>query len=137
MVFLKKEIIDLIVEHAKREVPLEACGILAGKDKTVEAIYPMKNMEESPTSFFMEPKEQLKVMKDIRNKNMEMIAIYHSHPYTRAYPSVKDVELAYYPEVSHIIISLMESDTPQLKSYKIVEGKIEEEEIKIIDSERG
>lgn len=79
----------------------------------------------------MEPKEQLKVMKEIRDSKLSMIGIYHSHLESEAYPSSRDVELAYYPEVSYIIISIKDRDKPTIRSFNIVEGEIREEEIKI------
>lgn len=113
---------------------MEACGILAGKEDKVFVIYRMENTEKSSISFFMEPREQLRVMKDIRAKDLEMLAIYHSHPKAPAYPSARDVELAFYPDASYIIISLLKEE-PEVRSFKIRNGKIEEEKIEIIDED--
>ena len=130
MLYLKRKEFQEMVEHSKEEFPNEACGILSGKDGRVKKLYKMSNPEGSRTSFFMDPREQLKVMKDIRNSGLDFIGIYHSHPETEPYPSMRDVELAYYPDVSYVIISLKDKERPLAKSFRIVEGKIEEEEIK-------
>jgi proteasome lid subunit RPN8/RPN11 len=90
----------------------------------------MENIEKSPVSFFMDPKEQIKVLKEMRNLGLEMIGIYHSHPQSEPYPSAKDISLAFYPEVSYVIISLKYKE-PSVKSFKIKEGKVEEEKIEI------
>jgi proteasome lid subunit RPN8/RPN11 len=127
MIKIRKEIMDEIIKHCKEEYPNEACGIIAGENFEAKKIYRMKNIEESSVSFFMDPKEQLYVMKDIRKNNLEMIGIYHSHPFSLPYPSEKDISLAFYPEASYIIISLLDFNGPVVKSYKIREGKIEEE----------
>jgi proteasome lid subunit RPN8/RPN11 len=58
-----------------------------------------------------------------------MIGIYHSHTKTVAYPSKKDCELAFYPEVNYVIISLENFDNPTFRVFKIKENKIEEEKI--------
>jgi len=79
----------------------------------------------------MEPKQQLKAMKEIRNLGLEMIGIYHSHLETEAYPSAHDVELAYYPEAFYVIVSIRDRGKPSIRSFKIVEGKITEEEVRI------
>ncbi len=119
-----------IIEQARQAEKNEACGILAGKNATVERVYKMTNTSDKPeTCYFMDPKEQLNVMKDIRNSGLEMLGIYHSHPASPAYPSAKDVELAFYPEAIYIIVSLQVGE-PSFKAFKIVEGKISEEEIK-------
>ncbi len=61
-------------------------------------------------------------MKDIRNSGTEFIGIYHSHPHSDAYPSKRDIDLAFYPEVSHVIVSLKDEKAPRIRSFKIVEG---------------
>lgn len=131
MIILTKEISEKIIKHCKDRFPEEACGILAGKKNKIETAYPVKNTDKSPVSYFMEPKEQLKIMKDIRGQGLEMLAIYHSHAFSQAYPSKKDVELAFYPEVSYAIISLKDNKNPVIRSFKIQEGNIKEEEARI------
>lgn len=135
MIYLNAEIKEELIREARKEAPNEACGILAGKEGRVERIYPMKNLEESPVSFLMDPREQLKVMKEIRNLGLQMLAIYHSHPETRAYPSARDVELAFYPEACYIIVSLKEKDNPVIRGFRIVEGKITQEELRFEEAE--
>jgi proteasome lid subunit RPN8/RPN11 len=131
MIHIPRKLVDQVIEHSKREVPNEACGILAGRNKRVERVFEMTNVEKSPVSFFMDGKEQLKVMKEIRNLGLEMAGIYHSHPSSPAYPSVHDVELAFYAEISYVIVSLLEDTNPLIRAFKIIDGKITEEELKI------
>ena len=66
MIILKKEFLDKITEHSKKEFPNEACGILAGKGNVVDKVYAMANADNSPQSYFMDAKEQFKVIKEIR-----------------------------------------------------------------------
>ncbi|MFC1623994.1 Mov34/MPN/PAD-1 family protein [Candidatus Omnitrophota bacterium] len=129
MLYLTKEQLEELVNHSKEGFPDEVCGILAGRDGRVKKIYKMQNTDKSKMSFFMDPGEQLRVMKEIKTLSMEFIGIYHSHPETEARPSAHDVELASYPEVSYVIISLKDKDNPETRSFRIVEGKIEEETI--------
>ena len=131
MLILRRELFEGILRHGLKELPNEACGILAGKDEEVAKIYEMINIDRSPESFFMDSKEQLKVMKDIRNSGLEMVGIYHSHVASEAYPSNEDVKLAFYPEVSYAIITIKDKKHPYLRSFKIREGQIEEEKVKI------
>lgn len=120
-----------LIEHARREFPNEVCGILAGKDGGVSKIYQMSNTDKSSSTFFMDPKQQLKVMKEIRGLGLEMLGIYHSHPELEAYPSTHDVKMAFYPEVEYIIVSIKDKANPSIRSYKIIDGKITEEKINI------
>ena len=131
MLTLKKGLFEEILKQCKAESPNEACGILAGKAKRVTKVYPMTNTDKSPQSFFMDPKEQFRVMKEFRNLGLEMVGIYHSHPETGAYPSAHDVELAFYPEVSFVIVSIKDKDNPSIRSFRIVESKIKEEVLTI------
>lgn len=142
MVIIKREFLDKVIAHSKRELPNEACGILAGppscigQDKEnsvrrVNRVYEMTNADKSPETFFMDAKEQLRVIKEIRNSNLEMVGIYHSHVASRAYPSSHDVELALYPDASYIIVSLGKIDNPSVRSFNIRDNKITEEEIRI------
>lgn len=130
MLIIKKSHLEEIIGHAKEEFPNEACGILAGKDKKVNKVYKMTNTEKNPMRYLMDPKEQLKVIKQMRSEGLEMVAIYHSHPNVRPYPSSRDVELAFYPDSSCVIVSIM-NGMPEVRSFKIVNGIVREEEIKV------
>lgn len=132
MITIPKKLLQQIMEHTKGEYPQEACGILAGKDKVVEKVYQMENVSETPrTRYFMKPQEQLRVFKEIRKLKLELLVIYHSHINSPAYPSAKDVELAFYPDTSYLIISLNNKNITELKLFKIREGKINQEKLKI------
>lgn len=131
---IKKAHLSEMVEHCRKEYPNEACGILAGKDTLVTKVYKMTNTSEAPaTCYFMDLKEQFKVFKEMRNLGIEMLAIYHSHIGTPAYPSQRDCEMAFYPKASYVIVSLADSEKVEVSSFKIVAGKIEEEELLIED----
>ncbi|MBI4335751.1 MAG: M67 family metallopeptidase [Candidatus Omnitrophica bacterium] len=130
MIAFTKAITEKMIGHSKREFPNEACGILAGEDGAVSKIYEMTNADKSPSSYFMDAREQFKAMKDIRALGLEMLGIYHSHVASQAYPSAHDVKLAFYPEASYVIITLEDKGKPGIRSFKIKEGKISEEEIR-------
>ena len=133
MIALPKKIYDRMIAHAKEGFPNEACGILAGpKADTVSDFYPMKNVDNSAISYFMDPKEQLTIFKKMREASLEMRGIFHSHVASEAYPSQKDVRLAFYPDVSYLIASLSEMEKPSLRSFRVSDEKVTEEEIQIV-----
>jgi [CysO sulfur-carrier protein]-S-L-cysteine hydrolase len=134
MLKIPKTIHDRILAHARDEAPKECCGLLAGKNGTAETIYPMTNIHQSPATYMIDPKEQFAVFKEMRAKENDLVAIYHSHPATAAYPSATDVRLAYYPDAVYVIVSLENPAHPVLKAYRIVENKISPEEFKILAS---
>ena len=120
-----------MLDHAKRESPLECCGILSGKEKIVQKAFELKNSEESPVQYSMSPRDQVKVFEEMEKESMEMVAIYHSHPHTIPFPSETDVKLAFYPDVSSVIISLKGED-PVIKAFQISKEAIYLEEIEVI-----
>jgi len=117
---------DQMVTHCRACYPNEACGILAGTGNRVTRVYPMSNAEPTPVSYFMQPKEQLRVMKELRQEGLAMVAIFHSHPQSPAYPSVKDISLAFYPEALYVIVGLMNREAPAIKAYSIIDGVVKE-----------
>ena len=137
MISIPKKIYEAMIAHAKSGYPNEACGILAGPpSKTdgsaVSDFFPMKNLDMASISYFMDPKEQLEVFKKMRSSGIEMRGIFHSHVASEAAPSQKDVRLAFYPEVSYLIVSLSDMEKPVLRSFRIVDEKVTEERIKIV-----
>ncbi len=118
-------IYDKMINHCKSELPDEACGILAGKDDTISEIYCMENIAKSPESFLMNPKEQLQVAKDLRKKNLKILAIFHSHPSTPAKPSEKDISMAFYEDLLYVIISLKDKE-PVTRVFSIKNQNIKE-----------
>lgn len=120
---IPQSIIDALISHARRDFPLEACGILGGADGLVTEHYPMANTDQSNEHFMMDPKEQFAVVKELRAKGKSIQAIYHSHPETPARPSEEDIRLALTPDVSYVIISLA-AEIPEVKSYRIEAGVV-------------
>jgi proteasome lid subunit RPN8/RPN11 len=120
-----------MIDHARRERPLECCGILGGKENTARRSFELKNADESPVRYSMAPQEQLKVFEEMEKNSVEMIAVYHSHPRTLPFPSETDVKMAFYPEVASIIISLKDEDHPVVKAYRIDPEAIYPEEIEV------
>jgi len=132
MIRIPKSIYQEMIEHAQREDPVECCGILGGKDRTVLKSFRIKNLESSPVQFLMDPQEQLSAFEEMEKSSMEMIAIYHSHPRTTPFPSKIDVQKAIDPKMPSIIISLIESDKPIARAFLIQKEGIHVEEIEVI-----
>lgn len=126
--FISRELFDEVISFCKEAYPNEACGILAGKGSEVLKIYKMANIENSPVSYLTDSMEQFKVMKDMRENNLSMVAIFHSHPSSAAYPSRRDVNLAFYQDSAYVIVGLTEKE-PVVKAFSIREGDIKEIEV--------
>lgn len=123
---LEKKILDEIIGHTKFEYPKEACGIIVRKDDCFE-IYKMINVSENPLiSYLLDSNEQIKLFKKLDKESSNIFAIYHSHPFTEAYPSPRDVELAFYQEAIYIIISLKNFQNPDVGIFTINDGLIKQ-----------
>jgi proteasome lid subunit RPN8/RPN11 len=136
---LTKDQVEKMIRHAQREYPNEACGLLAGKacpeqgrrDARAEKVYQMTNADHSPVTYRLDPEEQFRAFTEIEEKGWELVAVYHSHSHSPAYPSATDLELAFYPDSLYLIISLADRDRPIIRAFRIVEGMIEEERVEI------
>ena len=132
MIRIPRSIYQKMIDHARREDPVECCGILGGKDETVQKSFEIKNVESSSVQFLMDPQEQFNAFEVMENSSMEMVAIYHSHPHTIPFPSETDVQKTFDPEMPSVIISLKEKDEPVVKAFRILEEAICLEEIEVI-----
>jgi [CysO sulfur-carrier protein]-S-L-cysteine hydrolase len=92
-------------EHVARQVPLEACGLLAGKNDRVDEVILVRNRAQSPERFVMDPYEQLKAFDWIESNSLDLLGIFHSHPTGPETLSATDIAEAAY-EVVHLIWSL-------------------------------
>jgi [CysO sulfur-carrier protein]-S-L-cysteine hydrolase len=127
-----RDIVDAIVAHARRDHPDEACGIVAGpvgSDRPVRHV-PMTNAERSPTFFRFDSLEQLRVWREMDDRDEEPVVIYHSHTATEAYPSRTDLDLAAEPHVHYLLVSTRDEDV-EIRSFRIVDRVVTEEEVAI------
>jgi proteasome lid subunit RPN8/RPN11 len=117
---IDQAIVAAIFLQGEKELPAEACGYLAGHEDHVTHRYPMTNTDHSPEHFTLDPQEQFKVIKTIRQEGLQLLAVYHTHPQSPARPSDEDIKLAYDPTIVYIIASLIGAKA--IKAFKIVKG---------------
>jgi [CysO sulfur-carrier protein]-S-L-cysteine hydrolase len=130
---------DAIVAHAKRDHPVEACGIVAGPDGSGQPVrfVPMVNAAGSPTFYEFDSVELLALYKEMWANDEEPVVVYHSHTATEAYPSRTDVGLASEPNAHYVLVSTHEtgnSDGPvEFRSFRIVDGEVTEEGVSVVE----
>lgn len=109
-----------LVAHALAEQPNECCGLLAGvvegDEGRVVARYPLVNELASPTEYNAEPRGLFQAHRDMRDRGLEVLAIYHSHPTSPPVPSRKDRERNYSEDVVCLIVSLL-GDRPDVRAW--------------------
>ena len=150
---IPRQILDGMIAHARELDPYECCGLLAGVNGSVSRHYRITNTvakdaravevfdgadvkqlgnlsdsTKAEVAYFMDPKEMLAAFKDMRQRNLELTVIYHSHTHSSAYPSTTDVGLAYYPDVAYLIISLEHKSAPDLRAYWIKDRLVSQAE---------
>ena len=121
-----------MIRHAREGAPNEICGLLAGKDGRAQRLYRTTNAEPSPVRYVVDPREQLRILREIEAQGWEPAGVYHSHPHSPAYPSRTDVELAYWPEAFYIIVSLMAADAPEVRAFRIIDGQTSEATLELL-----
>jgi proteasome lid subunit RPN8/RPN11 len=130
------EILKAIVAHARRDHPDEACGVVAGAlgSDVPSRHIPMENAARSMTFYEFDSREYLRVWRELDDRDEEAVVIYHSHTATEAYPSRTDVSFAGWPEAHYLLVSTREPDVTEVRSYRIVDGTITEEPVRLVNA---
>jgi [CysO sulfur-carrier protein]-S-L-cysteine hydrolase len=133
---IRRDLVDAMVQHARRDHPDEACGVLAGPAgaERPERFIAMTNAERSPNFYRFDSMEDLWLERELESRDEERVVIYHSHTATEAYPSRTDVAIAGYPEVHYVLISTRDPDVHELRSFRIIDGTVTEEPVEVVES---
>ena len=117
---------DDILAHARAEAPKEACGLVAGRNARATRVIRCTNAHPAAvTRYTIDPREQLRAFRDMEGNGEDLVAIYHSHPATQAYPSPTDRAEAHYPEAVYVLVSLRDA-TPDVRAFQIRDGWVRE-----------
>ncbi len=133
MLRLARDVYLQMVAHCFDGLPLEACGLLAGPAATGGAqdavrCYPTANAAASARVYTVEPRDFLRADRDAERQGLEIVAVFHSHTHTDAYPSPTDIAQAPDPGWHYVLVSLRDI-LPVVRSYRIIDGKITEEPV--------
>jgi proteasome lid subunit RPN8/RPN11 len=128
---IPQSMIDEMVAHAREDLPDECCGLIGGGDGEARALYRARNAFASPFSYRVDPGDQYRIIeKEMRDRGEELIAIYHSHTKSPAYPSQTDLnEAVSWPEQVYLIVSLRDPASPEVKAFWLKDEKIAEAEL--------
>jgi proteasome lid subunit RPN8/RPN11 len=132
---IRGDLVDAMVAHARADHPDEACGVIAGPEGSdrPERFVGMQNAERSPTFYRFDSGEQLRVWRGMDEADEEPVVIYHSHTATEAYPSRTDISYASEPEAHYVLVSTRDPVAHELRSYRILDGVVTEEPVKIVE----
>jgi proteasome lid subunit RPN8/RPN11 len=138
---IRADLVDEIVAHARRDHPDEACGVIAGPEGSdrPERFVPMLNAARSPTFYEFDSGDLLRLYRDMDSRGEVPVVIYHSHTATEAYPSRTDISYAAEPYAHYVLVSTREpavinSTGHELRSFRIVDGVVTEEDVEVVES---
>lgn len=127
---ISRELVEEMVAHAREDLPNECCGMVGGRDGVATSVVRVENSAASPLRYEMDPQGQYDALKSIEDAGDELLAIYHSHTKSAAYPSQTDVNQAVaWPEQVYVIVSLADADAPDVKAYLLNDMKIADVEL--------
>ena len=132
MLKMTPKALERMFTHCRREYPNEACGVLAGREGEATLSFPVRNDAASPTWYEMNPSDQLKAQKQIRQEGLRHLAVYHSHVGTDAYPSRRDIDRATAIQDffdGYYVLVTLKDPMPRARAFKIQDGNVTEEEL--------
>ncbi len=126
---LSNEQVQAMLDYVESHAPLEACGLLAGRDAKVEKIFFVQNQAQSPVRYVMDPIEQLNAFEWIESNGLNLLGIFHSHPTGPETVSPTDIAQAAYA-VTYIILSRANSSW-RTRGFWIENGSFREVTLQI------
>lgn len=135
MVTIPRNIYDAMVEHVCADYPDEACGVLAGIGNSAVHHFPARNAADEPATFsIIDGPDLLAIWNEIDQQDWNVLAYYHSHPRTQAYPSPRDIQYAQgWPGTFYVIFTLIDPDHPKVRAFQIDGGNVTEHQIIITE----
>jgi [CysO sulfur-carrier protein]-S-L-cysteine hydrolase len=131
----RRKVFGQLLEHARRQPHRECCGILAGHDDLITWAFPAKNVAADPVrNYVIAPKEIVRLQGEFRERRLQFLGIYHSHPHWLAAnePSPKDIALAWHREAIHFIVTPRPYASTPVRAFSIQSGRVTELEIQVL-----
>jgi len=124
---LPRALANELLRQAQSGDDEEICGLIAARSGRASRCYPIPNIADKPQRrYIMDPASQINALRDMRNNNEELFAIYHSHPSSPAEPSAIDLAEASYPEALYLIISLNTKGVLEIRGFRLQSGNYDE-----------
>src|SRR5580704_12566024 len=111
-------VLEAVVSHALLARPSECCGVLLGKDGEIVEAIGTGNLAESPNRFLIDPRDHINARRAARDRGLDVVGFYHSHPGSTGEPSATDLAEASYPDHLYLIVGL-ETSPPDARLYRL------------------
>jgi [CysO sulfur-carrier protein]-S-L-cysteine hydrolase len=129
MLELPASMVEEMRQHCECQAPAEACGLIGGSQGVGTRHFAIENVAVDPRRYEMDSRQLYQTLVHIEDAGLELVAIYHSHTSSAAFPSPTDVELAFYPDVYYVIISLLATEQRRLRAFTIQDHVIAEQNL--------
>lgn len=127
---IARHLLDEVIAHAREEAPNECCGLIGGAGGRATSVHRGENLYASPLRF--EVANPVPLLRAIEEAGEELVAIYHSHTRSAAYPSQTDVNMARgWPDPLWMICSLERSEEPVVRAFRIRDDEVSEAELAV------
>jgi proteasome lid subunit RPN8/RPN11 len=134
---VSRAVYEAMVAHAQEDRPFEACGVLAGSAGTVTGLHRARNAADLfGVRYEIDGRDFVRINNAIDDDDLDLIGIYHSHPFTRAYPSATDMAQAW-EGLIYVIVSLRDFLQPEARAFTVADGAVSEQPIEIVDGVRA
>jgi len=130
---ISRALLHEVIAHARAEAPNECVGMVASRDGEAVAVHRAANKAASPLRYEIDGMEQYRIQSAIEDAGLELGAIYHSHTRSAPEPSQTDINLAFYPEALYVIVGLKHPDEADVRAWTIVDGKVSEAQLEVVD----
>jgi [CysO sulfur-carrier protein]-S-L-cysteine hydrolase len=128
---IDRVLLDEIIEHARAEAPNECCGIVAADDGRAVRVFRARNIHASPVRYEVDPRDEIRIFREVDDAGWDYGAIYHSHTHTEPVPSQTDINLArHWPDQVQIIVGLA-GEEPDVRAWRIHGGDVERVELEV------
>jgi proteasome lid subunit RPN8/RPN11 len=128
---IARDLLDQIVDHARRDAPDECCGLIGGADGRATSVHATVNAVRSPLRFEIDGMELFRTIEAIEDGGAELAAVYHSHTRSAPYPSQTDINFSEnWPGIEWLIVGLA-GEEPEIRSYVISGGQVEEVPVEV------
>jgi proteasome lid subunit RPN8/RPN11 len=136
-VVIARDLLDRVIDHARRDAPNECCGLVAARDGAAVSVHALDNVAASPLRFEVDPKALLRALEGIEDDGAELEAIYHSHTRSKPYPSQTDLNFAAgWPGVEWLIVGLAaDGGDPVVRCFRIDDGRVAEVGVEVRDGD--
>ena len=129
---IAQDLLDEMIDHARRDAPNECCGVVGVKDGWADKVYPCRNMAPAPKYAFEIGIDMQDAFEDMDERGAEFGGLYHSHPRTAAYPSPTDQNLSKGtpPDVEWVIVGHVATD-PEVRAFRVTPQAVEEVPVEV------